>query len=78
MKQLTSTLKVNMTNKKKGYMKYNTYFTVDGVRKSKVYESDSVDSEKIRKKILREFKNATDIKIRQNVNATEGDLWINL
>ena len=74
MKQLTSTLKVNMTNKKKGYMKYNTYFTVDGVRKSKVYESDSVDSEKIRKKILREFKNATDIKIRQNVNATEGEL----
>ena len=74
MKQLTSTLKVNMTNKKKGYMKYNTYFTVDGVRKSKVYESDSVDSEKIRKKILRDFKNATDIKIRQNVNATEGEL----
>ncbi len=75
MKQLTSTLKVNMTNKKKrGYMKYNTYFTVDGVRKSKVYESDSVDSEKIRKKILREFKNATDIKIRQNVNATEGEI----
>ena len=55
-------------------MKYNTYFTVDGVRKSKVYESESVDSEKIRKKILREFKNATDIKIRQNVNATEGEL----
>jgi hypothetical protein len=27
---------------------------------------------------LREFKNATDIKIRQNVNATEGELWINL
>ena len=78
MKQLTSTLKVNMTNKKKGYMKYNTYFTVDGVRKSKVYESESIDSEKIRKKILREFKNATDIKIRQNVNATEGELWINL
>ena len=78
MKQLTSTLKVNMTNKKKGYMKYNTYFTVDGVRKSKVYESDSVDSEKIRKKILRDFKNATDIKIRQNVNATEGEIWINL
>jgi hypothetical protein len=63
-----------MTNKKKGYMKYNTYFTVDGVRKSKVYESESIDSEKIRKKILREFKNATDIKIRQNVNATEGEL----
>jgi hypothetical protein len=63
-----------MTIKKKGDMKYNTYFTVDGVRKSKVYESDSVDSEKIRKKILREFKNATDIKIRQNVNATEGEL----
>ena len=78
MKQLTSTLKVNMTNKKKGYMKYNTYFTVDGVRKSKVYESESIDSEKIRKKILREFKNATDIKIRQNVNATEGEIWINL
>lgn len=75
MKQLTNTLKVNMTIK---YMKYNTYFTVDGVRKSKVYESDSVDSEKIRKKILKEFKNATDIKIRQNVNATEGELWINL
>ena len=74
MKQLTSTLKVNMTNKKKGYMKYNTYFTVDGVRKSKVYESESIDSEKIRKKILREFKNATDIKIRQNVNATEGEI----
>jgi len=71
MKQLTNTLKVNMTIK---YMKYNTYFTVDGVRKSKVYESDSVDSEKIRKKILKEFKNATDIKIRQNVNATEGEL----
>jgi len=71
MKQLTNTLKVNMTIK---YMKYNAYFTVDGVRKSKVYESDSVDSEKIRKKILREFKNATDIKIRQNVNATEGEL----
>ena len=55
-------------------MKYNTYFTVDGVRKSKVYESESVDSEKIRKKILKDFKNATDIKIRQSINAAEGKL----
>ena len=75
MKQLMSTLKANMTIKS---MKYNTYFTVNGVRKSKVYESDSVDSEKVRKKILKEFKNATDIKIRQNINATEGEIWINL
>jgi len=59
-------------------MRYNTYFTVDGVRKSKVYESESVDSEKIRKKILKDFKNATDIKIRQSINAAEGKLWINL
>lgn len=55
-------------------MKYNTYFTVNGERKSKVYESESSDSEKIRKKIKRQFKGATDIKIRQNSNASEGTL----
>jgi hypothetical protein len=55
-------------------MRYNTYFTVDGVRKNKVYESESTDHEKIRKKLLKEFKNATDIKIRQSINATEGKL----
>lgn len=55
-------------------IRYNTYFTVDGARKSKVYEASSVDSEKIRKKVLRDFKNATDIKIRQSINAGEGKL----
>jgi hypothetical protein len=55
-------------------MRYNAYFTVDEVRKSKVYESKSEDSEKIRKKILKEFKNAMDIKIKQNINAVEGEL----
>ena len=56
------------------HMRYNAYFTVDEVRKSKVYESKSEDSEKIRKKILKEFKNAMDIKIKQNINAVEGKL----
>ncbi len=55
-------------------IKYNTYFTLNGVRKSKVYESSSVDSEKIRKKIQSQYKGATDIKIRQNINASEGEL----
>jgi hypothetical protein len=27
---------------------------------------------------LKDFKNATDIKIRQSINAAEGKLWINL
>jgi hypothetical protein len=55
-------------------IRYNTYFTVDGVRKSKVYEAESVDSEKIRKKVLRDFKGATDIKVRQSNNGGEGQL----
>jgi hypothetical protein len=55
-------------------IRYNTYFTLNGVRKSKVYESNSTDSEKIRKKIQSEYKGATNINIRQNINASEGEL----
>ena len=55
-------------------MRYSTYFTVDGARKSKVYQIESIDPEKIRKKILKEFKNATDIKIRQANSGTDGKL----
>jgi hypothetical protein len=65
---------VGAKNRGEKNMRYNTYFTVDGVRKNKVYESESTDHEKIRKKLLKEFKNATDIKIRQSINATEGKL----
>jgi hypothetical protein len=65
---------VGLKNRGEKNMRYNTYFTVDGVRKNKVYESESTDHEKIRKKLLKEFKNATDIKIRQSINATEGKL----
>jgi hypothetical protein len=55
-------------------MRYSTYFTVDGVKKTKVYQIESIDPEKIKKRILKEFKNATGIKIRQANNATEGNL----